>query len=137
MIQLTLDCVKFGDLAITGASGGGFEVLRLSGGGGANAVARVEVERAHFPKLTVTPLPGRERFIDSRATASAEKVLLATWRDDAPGHYELWAARIADGFDIVLSGDCRHRLVRWSARFAVRGGEVVVHGPFLANDLST
>ncbi len=137
MIQLTLDCVTFGDLALTGASGGAFEVLRLSGAGAAKPVARIEVEPAHIRKLTVTRLHEGERLIDPRATAGVDKVVLETWRDDAPSHYELWAARTADGLEIVLSGDCRHRLVRWSTQFSIRGEEVVVHGPFLANDLST
>jgi hypothetical protein len=137
VIQLTVDCLKFGSLALTGAPHGGFDVLHLGSANTGTTVARVEVEHGHIPSLKVTRLDAEERFIDARAAAIAGRVVLASWRDSAPTHVEMSVAERQDGIEIVLSGDCRHRLFWWRLHVTMANGETVLHGPFLANDPDT
>jgi hypothetical protein len=137
MIQLTVDCLKFGALALTGAPHGAFDLMHLGTGNAARSIARIEVEHAHLPTLKVTRLDPQEHFIDSRAAATAGRVVLANWRDSAPTHYELSVAHRREGIEVVLSGDCRHRLFWWRAVFTLVNDEVVIHGPSLANDPDT
>jgi len=69
------------------------------------------------------------------ATAAVRgKVVLAHWRDEAPTHFKLSAAGAEDRIEIVLSGDCRHRLFWWRAEFKLVNNEVVVDGPFRTDD---
>src|SRR5258708_27580263 len=103
MIQLTVDCLKFNALALTGAPHGAFELMQFGSGNTATSIARIEVEHAHLPTLKVTRLDPQERFIDSRAAATADRVVLAHWRDSAPKHYELSVAHLRDGMQTVLS----------------------------------
>jgi len=137
VIELSLDCLKYGSLALTGAPHGAFDVLLLRSANSGTAVARVEIEHDPAPKLKVARLDEGERFIDARAAATIERAILATFRDDAPTHAELSALHHNDVLEIVLSGDCRHKLFHWRVQFRVVNGEVVFHGPFLANDPDT
>jgi hypothetical protein len=138
VIELSLDCLKYGSMALTGAPHGAFDVLLLGSANSGTAVARVEIEHGPAPKLRVVKLDEGERFIDARAAAAIERAILATFRDDAPTHAELSARHCGDDvLEMVLSGDCRHKLFHWRVQFRVVNGEVVVHGPFLANDPDT
>ena len=145
MIQLAVDCLKFGRLAVRSApcEGGShycvpapaFEIVRVVGTGKGTAVARVEVERAELPKLKVSRVPPEERIFDKGAVATVSgRAVLAHWRDEAPTHFKLSAHGADDRIEIVLSGDCRHRLFWWRAEFKLVNDEVLVHGPFLADD---
>lgn len=112
-----------------------FEIVRLAGDGGGWAVARLEIEKAELPTLKVDKLPpGEHRPRAGAAVAVTGKVVLARWRDEAPTHFKLSAAGTEDRVEIVLSGDCRHRLFWWRAEFKLVNDEVVVHGPFLSDD---
>jgi hypothetical protein len=144
MIQLAVDGLQFGRLALRSAPGcaethycapaPAFEIIRLAANGKALAVARVEIERAELPTLKVDRLEPEERGL-AGATASVNgKVLLARWRDEAPTHFRLSAAGAEDRIEIVLAGDCRHRLFWWRAEFKLVNDEVVVDGPFLTDD---
>ncbi len=137
MIELSLDCLKYGALALTGAPHGAFDVLLLGSSNSGTAVVRVEIEHGEVPKLKVQRLDPKERFIDARAAATIEHAVLATFRDDVPTHAELSAIHRGETLELVLSGDCRHRLFHWRVQFQVVNGEVVVHGPFFANDPDT
>jgi hypothetical protein len=145
VIQLAVDCLKFGRLAVRSAPceagnhycvpAPAFEIMRLAGAGRGSAIARVEVERAEIPRLKLSRLAPEERVFDEGATAAIEgKAVLARWRDATPTHFKLSASGVADRIEIVLAGDCRHRLFWWRAEIKLVNDEVVVHGPFLADD---
>lgn len=145
MIQLAVDCLQFGRLAVRSAAIGAathycapapaFEIIRLAEDGKGFAVARVEVERAELPTLKVDRLPPEERRPGAGATAAVTgKVVLARWRDETPTHFKLSAAGMEDCIEIVLSGDCGHRLFWWRAEFKLVNDEVVVNGPFRTDD---
>ncbi len=145
MIQLAVDCLKFGKLAVRSAPceagdhycvpAPAFEIIRLVERGKGVAVARVEVERAEIPRLKLSSIAQEERAFDEACTATiGGKAVLARWRDETPTHFKLSAAGTDDRIEIVLSGDCRHRLFWWRAEFKLTNDEVVVHGPFLADD---
>ena len=134
MMQLTVDCLRFGELVVRGAAYGAFEIVQLTSGSGGVAVARFEVEDAGFPKLKVTRLEGPARSVDAKAMATIDRAVLASWRDEAPPRYELSASAAGEGVEIVLAGDCRHRMFWWRAQCRLTEGEAIVHGPFLAND---
>jgi hypothetical protein len=145
MIQLAVDCLRFGRLAVRSAPCGAathycapapaFEIIRLAGDGEGVAVARVEVEKAELPTLKVERLAPEERRPGAGTTAAVNgKVVLARWRDEAPTHFRLSAAGAEDRIEIVLSGDCRHRLFWWRAEFKLVNDEVVVNGPFRTDD---
>jgi hypothetical protein len=144
MIQLAVDCLQFGRLAIRSAPSGAathycapapaFEIIRLVGDGNGVTVARVEVERAELPTLMVDRLPPEERGVAGATAAVNGKVVLARWRDEAPTHFKLSAAGAEDRIEMVLSGDCRHRLFWWRAEVKLVNDEVVVRGPFLSDD---
>ena len=144
MIQLAVDCLQFGKLAVRSAPScpathycapaPAFEIIRLAGDGKGVTIARVEVERAGLPTLKIDRLPPEERGVGSSAAAVNGKVVLARWRDAAPTHFRLSAAGAEDRIEIVLSGDCCHRLFWWRAEFKLVNDEVVVNGPFLTDD---
>jgi hypothetical protein len=144
MIQLAVDSLQFGRLAVKSAPSGAathscapapaFEIIRLAGDGNGVAVARVEVERAELPTLKVDRLPQEERGVAGATAAVNGKVVLARWRDDAPTHFRLSAAGAEDRIEIVLSGDCRHRLFWWRAEFKLVNDELIVNGPFRTDD---
>jgi hypothetical protein len=145
VIELAVDCVRFGRLAVASAvactanhycvPAAAFEIIRLAADGTALAVARIEVERADPPALKVSALPAEERVLDAAATATiGGKAVLMRWRDDAPTHFKLAASGADDRIEIVLSGDCRHRLFWWRAEFKLIDDKVIVHGPFLSHD---
>jgi hypothetical protein len=144
MIQLAVDDLQFGRLAVRSAPIGAathycapapaFEIIRLARDGKGVAVARVEVERAELPTLKVGRLPPEERGVAGATAAVNGRVVLARWRDEAPTHFKLSAAGAEDRIEIVLSGDCGHRLFWWRAEFKLVNDEVVVQGPFLTDD---
>ncbi len=144
MIQLAVDDLQFGRLAVRSAPSGAeahycapapaFEIIRLARDGKGVAVARVEVERAELPTLKVGRLPPEERGVAGATAAVNGKVVLARWRDETPTHFKLSAAGAEDRIEIVLSGDCRHRLFWWRAEFKLVNDEVVVDGPFRTDD---
>ena len=143
MIQLAVDCLRFGRLAVTSAAGSeekhycvpapAFEIATVDTAGAAWAVARIEVERGEVPTLTVTRVGPEERTLGVAATISG-KVVLARWRDEAPTHFKLTATGGDDRIEIVLSGDCRHRMFWWRAEFKLVNDCLMVHGPFLSDD---
>jgi hypothetical protein len=144
MIQLAVDSLQFGRLAVRSAPSGeashycapapAFEIIRMAGDGNGVAVARFEVERAELPTLKVDRLSSEERTVAGATAAVNGKVVLARWRDEAPTHFRLSAAGAQDRIEIVLSGDCRHRLFWWRAEFKLVNDEVVVNGPFRTDD---
>ena len=144
MIQLAVDGLQFGRLAVRSAPCGvathycapapAFEIVRLAADGRSVAVARVEVERAKLPTLKIDRLPPEERGVAGATVAVTGKVVLARWRDDTPTHFKLSVAGAQDRIEIVLSGDCGHRLFWWRAEFKLVKDELVVHGPFLTDD---
>jgi hypothetical protein len=145
MIQLAVDCLRFGRLAIRSAPGAeathyctpapAFEVILLEVNGNGVAVARIEVEKAELPTLRVDGIPGEQRHTGTGATAIVTgKVVLAHWRDEAPTHFKLSAAGTEDCIEFVLAGDCRHRLFWWRVEFKLVNDEVVVNGPFRTDD---
>lgn len=145
MIQLAVESLQFGRLAVRSAAAcaadhycapaPAFEIVRLEDNGKNVAIARVEVKKAGLPTLKVDKLPSEERPCSSGASVAVNgKVVLARWRDEAPTHFKLSAAGAEDCIEIVLSGDCRHRLFWWRAEFKLVNDEVVVSGPFLSDD---
>jgi hypothetical protein len=144
MIQLAVDCLQFGRLAVRCAPcaaethycapAPAFEIIRLGEDGNGVAVARVEIQRAELPTLKVDRLAPEERGITGATAAVNGKVVLARWRDEAPTHFKLSAAGTEDSIEFVLSGDCRHRLFWWRAEFKLVNDEVVVNGPFRTDD---
>jgi len=143
MIQLAVDGLRFGRLAVRSAASGSathyctaapaFEIIKLEANGDGVAIARVEIERAEVPTLKVDRLPPEQRQPGATAAVSG-KVVLARWRDDAPTHFKLSATGADDRIEMVLSGDCGHRLFWWRAEFKLVNDEVVVNGPFLTDD---
>src|ERR1700722_11798967 len=87
MIQLAVDCLQFGKLAVRSAPScpathycapaPAFEIIRLAGDGKGVTIARVEVERAGLPTLKIDRLPPEERGVGSSAAAVNGKVGLA------------------------------------------------------------
>jgi hypothetical protein len=145
VIQLAFDCLKFGRLAVRSApcDAGNhycvpapvFEIVRLVGPGKGVSVARIEVERAEIPRLKLSSTAPEERPFDEACAATiGGKAVLARWKDETPTHFKLSATGADDRIEIVLSGDCRHRLFWWRAEFKLVNEKVVVHGPFLADD---
>ncbi|MFN7997371.1 MAG: hypothetical protein U0Q18_27390 [Bryobacteraceae bacterium] len=143
MIQLAVDCLRFGRLAVSGAAGSqekhycvpapAFEIVTIDSAGAARAEARIEVDRGEVPTMAVTRMQPAERTLGAAATVSGT-VVLARWRDEAPTHFKLTAAGGEDRVEIVLSGDCRHRMFWWRAEFKLVNDCLTVHGPFLSDD---
>jgi hypothetical protein len=145
MIQLAVDCLKFGSLAVRRAQpevehhycvpAPAFEIIQLLDEGRGVAIARVEVERCDVPALKVHRLARQERCLDAGASAAVTgPVVLAHWRDELPTHFKLSAFGTEDYIEILLSGDCRRRLFWWRAEFRLVDDQVTVHGPFLSVD---
>ena len=84
MIQLAVDALQFGRLAVRSAASGAaihyctpapaFEIIRLAGDGNGVTVARVEVERAELPTLKVDRLPPEERGVAGATAAVTAKL---------------------------------------------------------------
>jgi|SRR5579872_2041402 len=134
MIQLAVECLKFGELGVRSAPSGAFEVIRFGDEGGATAVARIEVDRCGHPALKITRLDPEPRSLNPWAMATVEKAVLESWRDEQPTDCRLTAAHKEAAVELVLSGHCGYRLFWWRAEIAIAGGAIAVRGPFLAND---
>jgi hypothetical protein len=101
------------------------------------AVARVEIEKDDSPFLRVSRLEPQERSIPSRSFAHVDSVTLTSWRDDLPTDFELNATGTEDGLDLVLSGHRHYHLFWWRVQFEIVNEEVIIHGPFLADNPSS
>jgi hypothetical protein len=134
MMQVTVECLKFGTLVVKSTPYGAFEIIQLTSGNSGISIAQVEVEDADFPSLKISRLEPRQRVLNTRAAATVDRMMLASGRDALPSSFDLKVTGTDDHIELVLSGDCRHRLFWWRADFRVVNGEVIVHGPFLADD---
>jgi hypothetical protein len=139
-MQTTVACAKFGNLVVRCAPPQGFEIIRLVSGNCGVIVARVEVEETGIPRLKVSRLEPQDCLLEADATV-LDRVLLASRRGEIASCFQLTATGTDDHIEIMLSGDHRHagghhryRLFWWRAEFRLVNGEVVVHGPFLADD---
>src|SRR5579863_4259556 len=115
MIQLAVECLRFGALGVRSAPYGVFEIVQLAGGNTGMAIARIEVDKAATPALKITRLQPQERSLNTWAMAAVEKAVLENWRDENPTDFKLTAARKEDGVEIILSGHCGYRLFLWRA----------------------
>lgn len=135
--MFTFECLKFGKLAVRSAPHGAFEVLQVVSPHKGRSVARIEVERDDSPSLKVIRVEPHERLIPSRSTANVDSVTLTSWKDEHPTDFELTASGKEDGLDLVLSGHRHYHLFWWRVQFEIVDEEVVIHGPFLADNPSS
>jgi hypothetical protein len=139
--MFTFEFLKFGKLALRSAPHGAFEILHIVSAGTARlkgrAIARVEIEKDDSPSLRISRLEPQERSIPSRSFAHVDSVTLTSWRDDLPTDFELNATGTEDGLDLVLSGHRHYHLFWWRVQFEIVNEEVIIHGPFLADNPSS
>jgi hypothetical protein len=135
--MFTFECLKFGKFALRSAPHGAFEILEVVSPHKGRAIARVEIENDEAPSLKVVRLEPHEHLLPARSTATVDTVTLASWKDEHPTDFELNATSREDGLDLVLSGHRHYRLFWWRVQFEISGNEVLIHGPFLADNPSS
>jgi hypothetical protein len=134
VIQLAVECLRFGTLGVRSAPHGAFEIILFAAGDTATTAALIEVERSGHPSLKISKVDPQERALNPWATASVEKAVIDHGRDENPTDFKLTAARKGDAVEIVLAGHCGYRLFWWRAEIELVNNEVIVRGPFLSND---
>jgi len=134
VIQLAVECLRFGTLGVRSAPFGAFEIIQFATGETATTAALIEVERSGHPALKISKVERQERALNPWSTASVEKAVIDHGRDENPTDFKLTAARKGDAVEIVLAGHCGYRLFWWRAEIELVNNEVIVRGPFLSND---
>jgi hypothetical protein len=139
--MFTFEFLKIGKFALRSAKHGAFEILEILAPGAsplrARAIARVEIERDDAPSLRVTRVTPDERLIPNRSCAHVDSVTLISWRDELPTDFELNASGTEEGLDLVLSGHRHYHLFWWRVQFEIVVDDVIIHGPFLADNPSS
>ncbi len=135
--MFTFECLKFGKLGLRSAPHGAFEILQILSPHQGRTVARVEIEKDDTPSLKVIRVEPQARLLPSRSTANVESVTLVSYKDEHPSDFELNAALSEDGLELTLSGHRHYHLFWWRAQFEVVDDEVIIHGPFLADNPSS
>ena len=134
MIQLAVECLRFGALGVRSGPHGAFEIVQFAAGDTATTTALIEIERSGHPALKISRVDREERALNPWSTASVEKAVIDHGRDENPTDFKLTAARKGDAVEIVLAGHCGYRLFWWRAEVELVNDEVIVRGPFLSND---
>lgn len=134
MINLTVDCLKFGGMVVRSAPYDAFEVLRLTSGNTALSVARIDVEKTELPHLRLTQAPAAERCVDAASMAALERAVLGKWSDDVSTEFELTVEGSQDRIRFVLHGHRDYHPFRWGVDFLLIDDEVIVRGPAILDD---
>jgi len=134
VIQLAVECLRFGALGVRSGPHGAFEIVQFAAGDTATTTALIEIERSGHPTLKISRVDREERALNPWSTASVEKAVIDHGRDENPTDFKLTAARKGDAVEIVLAGHCGYRLFWWRAEVELVNDEVIVRGPFLSND---
>ena len=94
-------------------------------------------DRDDSPALKVIRVEPQERLLPARSTANVDSVTLTSWKDEHPTDFELTATARNEDLDLLLSGHRHYHLFWWRVQYEIIDEEVVIHGPFLADNTSS
>lgn len=134
MIQISVDSLRFGGLAVRSAPWDAYEVIRLTTPGSGIVSARVELIKGDHPALRVETPDRVERFLHAESMATVSRVVLGKWSDDEKTDFELVLKGAEDLIEFHLHGHREYHLFGWRLEFQLLKDQFLTRGPHLESD---
>lgn len=134
MIQISVDSLRFGSLAVRSAPWDAYEILHLTAPAAGIVSARVELIKSQRPELRVETPQRVERFLQTDSMAIVEKVILGKWTDEEETDFELVLKGSADSIEFYLHGHRNYHLFAWRLEFQLLDDQLLTRGPHLASE---